>query len=146
MKPHAIAIRTVEEVSMHGSRAVFAFAMMLTGVACAQAQAPMPEGTPPACFEVIAPQGGMKSPLLLDKCSGSTWQLVPSHRVGGWRSGTLVYRWRPLARPDGVAETPARSSTVAVRPAPARPAVARPAAAPSDGRRCFTFDGRRFCE
>ena len=135
-------------VFRHIPCAAMVVAVTLLGLGRAHAEAALPEGTPPACFEVIAPQGGMKSPLLLDKCSGRTWQLVPSHRVGGWRSGTLVYRWKALARPDGVAETPApaRSSTVAARPTAARPAVARPAAAPSDGRRCFTFDGRRFCE
>jgi hypothetical protein len=72
--------------------------------------------TPGACFEIIAAQAGVQPPILIDKCSGRTWQLVRQR-------GT--YRWTVLPR-DGSA-----------------PAVS---AAAAEAGKCFTFEGRKFCE
>jgi hypothetical protein len=72
--------------------------------------------TPPVCFEIVAAQTGVQPAILIDKCSGRTWQLV---RQRG------AYRWTVLARDE------------------AAPAVS---AAAADKSKCFTFEGRRFCE
>jgi len=78
--------------------------------------------TPGACFEIIAARAGVQPAILIDKCSGRTWQLAR-------RSGAhAAYRWTALPRDDGA---PAASS--------APPAVA-------DTGKCFTFEGRKFCE
>jgi hypothetical protein len=91
-----------------------------------QAQAQPLPAVPPAtaCVEIIAAQAGIQPTILLDKCSGRTWQLASRRSTTG-----RVYVWRPLARQgDDVAS--------------ASPAAA--AAAPRG--KCFTFDGRTFCE
>jgi hypothetical protein len=72
----------------------------------------------PACFEVVAARAGVQPAILVDKCSGRTWQLARPR-------GGSAYRWVVLPR-NGSA--PAAS------------------AAPADTGKCFTFEGRKFCE
>ena len=73
-----------------------------------------------SCFEVIAAQAGVQPAIMIDKCSGRTWQLV---RGRGGAPG--AYRWTALPREEGA------------------PAVS---AAAADKGKCFTFEGRKFCE
>ena len=96
----------------------------------AQAQtAPPPPGA--SCVEVVPAVSGAAPAIMLDKCSGQTWQLL---RSSGGRYGAR-YAWYPLTRQDAaVARPPRVSSTVA----------APPRAAP--GAKCFSFNGRTFCE
>ena len=110
-----------------------AAAAACSGTAHGQA-APLPaEATGTGCVEVIPAQAGAAPAILLDRCSGQTWQLVRSY---AGRHGTR-YAWHPLLRQDGVAATPQKAA-VAV---PARPKA--PAASNS---KCFSFNGRTFCE
>jgi hypothetical protein len=93
--------------------AVLALAVSIDSAARAEAQASM------TCFEVVPAQAGVQPAILIDRCSGRTWQLVRRAHAGG-------YRWRALSRDGG-------------HPAPA--------AAPATGEaKCFTFEGRKFCE
>ena len=82
------------------------------------------------CFEVIAPRPNSqpRSPVLLDRCSGRTWLLV--------RNADGIYRWRPIATDN---------AEVAFK-APSRPQAQAPEIPKAAGGKCFTFDGRKFCE
>jgi hypothetical protein len=91
--------------------------------------APLPAGS---CFEIIAAQGAVQPAILLDKCSGRTWQLVRRYSRSKGRRAHVAYRWSPLSRGE-----------VAARPAIPKPAVARRAPGNS---KCFFFDNRKFCE
>ena len=87
-----------------------------------------------ACFEIIRPQRHMdpRAPLLLDRCTGSTWLLV--------RSGSrdqLGYRWAPLDAPVMVQATKRENGNVAPKPA-------ETGASPTAN--CFSFAGRRYCQ
>jgi hypothetical protein len=72
---------------------------------------------PSACFEIVPAQPGAQPAILIDKCSGRTWQLAHG------RHGT--FRW--IALPGHENE----------------PVAAVPATATG---KCFAFDGRKFCE
>jgi hypothetical protein len=81
-----------------------------------------------ACFEMFpaetnAPPG---MPLLINKCTGETYLLarVPSKA----KSSAGGYRWVPIGVSDGKDEKPV------------------PAAGPPAGRKCFSFEGRHFCQ
>lgn len=90
-----------------------------------------------SCVEVIAAQAGIQPAILVDKCSGRTWQLVPTHP----RRRGANYIWRPLQRADApVASAPAP----AVAAPPPAPKMAQPPSAASP--KCFQFNGRTFCE
>jgi len=78
-----------------------------------------------SCFAVIPAQAGVQPAILIDKCGGRTWQLTRG------RGARTSYRWAALPRDDGT-RAPALS---AVGPAPAA----------ATGK-CFTFEGRKFCE
>ena len=85
-----------------------------------------------ACFEIIRPQPRTqpRAPLLLDRCTGSTWLLV--------RSGSpLGYRWAPLEAPVMVQAVKSDAGAVAPKP--------REDAAPPTAN-CFAFAGRRYCQ
>jgi hypothetical protein len=93
-------------------------------------------GAPPsgACFDIARPQTPTAAgAILLNRCTGETWILTRSRT----RSGkAFAYRWRPIAR--GTAELAANSRPAVV------PRVHLPANPNSN--RCFSFQGRRFCE
>jgi hypothetical protein len=141
--PHGLLEPQGDTLMKHRAKtallAASAIAAMLIGAGHVHAEVPPPSGPSGACFEIVPAVARTAPALLVDKCLGRTWQLVPSHRVRGSRTGALVYRWRALVRPDGAA--PAVSF-----PAARRPVAAKPVAATGVGRRCFTFDGRKFCE
>jgi hypothetical protein len=87
-----------------------------------------------ACFEIIGPQRHTEpgAPLLLNRCTGSTWLLV--------RSGSrnrLGYRWAPLDAPVMVQATQSHNGNVAPKPSETD---ASPTA------NCFFFAGRRYCQ
>ncbi len=102
---------------------------------CNPAQA-QTASTPPAanCIEVIAAQPGASPAIMLDKCSGQTWQLL---RSSSGRHG-VRYSWYPLTRQDAGAVPPRATSAGA-------PAVSRKPATAANNK-CFSFNGRTFCE
>lgn len=89
------------------------------------ALAPQPGVAQPAssastCFEILPAERNVvpASPILLNKCTGSTYVLTRKRSR---------YEWVPIGRREGP------------RPVP------KPAKETS-GRKCFYFDGREFCE
>jgi hypothetical protein len=97
--------------------------------------AALAESTPPgrACFQIMATpsDGGPSSAILLDACTGQTWILVRSYQPAAkkGRAGNVAHRWEPLSKDSA-------------EPPPAR----KPAPTAATGNKCFTFQGRRFCE
>ena len=84
-----------------------------------------------SCFDVVAAPSETQpaGAILLNRCSGQTWILVRTYQAPAKGSpGHFVYRWSALAS-DGIEP---------------RPRSGEPAAAAGD--KCFTFQGRRFCE
>ena len=113
---------------MTASHVAFALtSIALLAGSAGQAAAQSREGQ---CFEVLAAQPNIApgGPLLVDKCSGQTWLLTKSHQRS--RAGGITYRWSPV---------PVDHPAVAKAPAPVAPAAAT-------RERCFTFQGRQFCE
>lgn len=108
-----------------------AFMVVVTGPT---ASAQGAEGAPPsgACFDIVRSDTAAGA-ILLNRCTGQTWILV---RRRGRHGDEFAYRWRQVAR--GSTEVAANP------PAPAVPHVHVPAGPNSD--RCFTFQGRQFCE
>ncbi|MET0631482.1 MAG: hypothetical protein ABWY47_17660 [Xanthobacteraceae bacterium] len=103
-------------------------ALALTGVFADAVSAQEQRG---ACFDVLAGPAEMKpaGAILLNRCNGQTWILVRTYQAPAKGSpGHFVYRWSALAS-DGIEP---------------RPRSGEPAAAAGD--KCFTFQGRRFCE
>lgn len=81
-----------------------------------------------ACFEVIPARPNIDPPaaMMVDKCSGRSWVLV--------RNGKS-YRWSLIATEMEKPKTADRAP------------VEGAAAAPDSGSsKCFTFNGRKFCE
>jgi hypothetical protein len=107
--------------------------MTATIAAAADAQAPSaPTAENAPCFNVVPAQADVQPAILVDRCSGRSWQLVPRHRASRHRA---VYVWRPIIRGEG---QPARS---------ARPAsIAAPVSGGTGNAKCFMFTGRTFCE
>jgi hypothetical protein len=87
------------------------------------------------CAEIIPAQAGIQPAILLDKCNGRTWQLVPTYRGYGRRA--VSYVWRPLVREEAKA-------VPAVVMAP--PVSTPPPPPPRASAKCFQFNGRTFCE
>jgi hypothetical protein len=75
-----------------------------------------------ACLDIIGGIGDIQ-PILLNRCNGQTWILTRSGR----RSGQVAYRWTLLGIGLGEQQREPENS------------------AASAGK-CFTFQGRRFCE
>src|SRR5262249_50577971 len=101
-------------MTRHSAGAVGAAALLVLAVGPARAQAPH------SCFEIVPAQAGVQPAILIDKCSGRTWQLARGRRG--------AFRWTGLSRDDGATATAA-------------------ATAPATGAsKCFTFEGRKFCE
>jgi hypothetical protein len=103
----------------------------------APAQSTPPAPPPVSCFNVIPAQAGVQPAILLDRCSGRSWQLVATHRnsASERRRSNARYVWSPIARDEDEAANPAQ-------PASAAP----PGSAGSQPPKCFEFNGRRFCE
>lgn len=110
------------------SAAALAGAMLLglPGVAAAQlASSP--------CYELIParPRIEPAAPMLVDKCSGRTWLLTKAGRGG--------YRWAAI---DVDAEQPKATD----RPPTDDKPASNPTSKGEDGKKCFTFNNRKFCE
>ena len=104
--------------------------LALPGAAAAQtASAP--------CFELIParPQIEPPAPMLVDKCSGRTWLLK--------RAGRGTYRWATV---DMDGEMPKATDRPPTDDQPANKAGNPAANKDGDGKKCFTFNNRKFCE
>ncbi len=79
----------------------------------------------PPCYELLPAEANVlpASPILINKCTGQTYVLARA------RSGA-AYQWVPIAVGDGKDVKPAPKGT---------------GSAPA-GRKCFSFDGRHFCQ
>jgi hypothetical protein len=116
-------------------------AVVLTGMAGghALAQSSPPEATVGGCFDVIRPLGRSTiGAILLNRCTGDSWLLVRTDESGRqhFRAGSVTYRWQPIAvdKTETAYRLPPRPSTAA-------PQIPKPGTS-----KCFTFDGRQFCE
>ena len=85
------------------------------------------------CFDIIAPRNTAQpdGSILLNRCTGQTWLLSRNAR----RGGVLGYRWSLLVADGGEIGKPLP------RLEPRMPAPV----GPSTGK-CFSFQGRQFCE
>lgn len=104
--------------------------LALPGAAAAQtASAP--------CFELIPARPRIEPPLpmLVDKCSGRTWLLM--------RAGRGSYRWAAIDVADDMPKATDRPPT---DNQPAGKADIPSAEKEGDGKKCFTFNNRKFCE
>ena len=113
---------------MFDRSAAFLVAVTLIGLVPGRAGAQAQDG----CFEVVAAQGNLAGSILLNRCSGETWLLVKTNAT---ENGSSAYRWRPIA----VEETGSA-------PAPTQAQVPVPPLPKMTGGKCFTFDGRQFCD
>jgi hypothetical protein len=90
----------------------------------------------PVCFEVVKTRLDGRGPLLIlvDRCTGRTWELTRQSAGRDRRDAQGVLHWRSIAVPATIGGVPAA--------APGRDAKAG-AAGPGG---CFAFGGRRYCE
>jgi len=104
------------------SAAAAASLMVFASVAAAQ------NATEP-CYELIPARAKIDppAPMLVDKCSGRTWLLT--------RGARGVWRWAAI---DADGDKPKATD----RP----PTDMQPARKDGDGKKCFTFNDRKFCE
>ena len=123
--------RTIEIVRGTERRAALPLlAVLLIGLSVANASA-QPVDLQALCFDIISPRDAARldGSILLDRCTGQTWLLSRS----GKRSGMVGYRWTMLATEGG--------QKPLARPEPSMPAPVRP-----NTGKCFSFQGRQFCE
>jgi hypothetical protein len=92
---------------------------MFAPVAAAQTAAPCYEYVP------VRPRIEPSLPMLVDKCSGRTWLL---------RGGRGGYRWAVI---EMELDKPKTTD---------RPVTDHQPARKDDGKKCFTFNDRKFCE
>jgi hypothetical protein len=93
-----------------------------------------------ACFDVSRPPSGEATgAILVNRCTGRTWILLGGRRRHGEQG---AYRWVPIATVDATPAAPIAPAAPA--PAPSAPRVHTPASPNSS--KCFTFQGRKFCE
>jgi len=95
----------------------------------ALAQTPEVDQPSGACYEVMAGRVDTQTEgvILLNRCTGRTWILVRTH---------LAYRWRPIPTAD--------TQVAASPPSPPKARLPKPAA--QNNPKCFTFQGRQYCE
>jgi hypothetical protein len=120
-------------VTRRGCRAAFLMiAALLIELPATDASAQMTE-LQAQCFDVIIPRdtNQLEGSILLNRCSGQTWLLSRNSR----RAGVLGYRWNLLVA-DGI-----EISNPLPRPEPRMPTSIRP-----NTEKCFSFQGRQFCE
>jgi hypothetical protein len=98
----------------------------MSGALAQTPEVDQPSGT---CYEVIAGRVDSQTEgvILVNRCNGRTWILVRTH-VG--------YRWRPI---------PTADTQVAASP-PSPPKARLPKLAAQNSPKCFTFQGRQYCE
>jgi hypothetical protein len=125
--------RYMEIVTGRGCRAAcLMIAALLIELPAAGASA-QTAGAPTFCFDIIT-TGETVQPdgrILLNRCTGQTWLLSRIAR----RGGVLGYRWKLLVADDVEISNPL--------PRP-EPQMSAPIG-PSTGK-CFSFQGRQFCE
>jgi hypothetical protein len=106
---------------------VAAFLTAMAGSATAESS-----GRSDVCFDVLAvrPEAGLVGTILVNRCNGQTWILVRDYQSPTKKksAGTPGYRW-------SLVQKTLTEPTVSD--------LAGPAKADS---KCFTFQGRRFCE
>jgi hypothetical protein len=125
--------RYMDIMTGRGCRAAFLMiATLLIELPAADASAQTAEAQP-HCFDIITPRNTAQpdGSILLNRCTGQTWLLIRNAR----RGSVLGYRWNLLVAVGGEISKPLP------RPEPPMPAPARP----STGK-CFSFQGRQFCE
>ena len=86
------------------------------------------------CFEIVPARSGIEPPvpMLVDKCSGRTWLLSRGgRRTGHDRASPYGYRWTLIEAEQDVAKTTDKLPA---------------ASADKRDSKCFTFNGRKFCE
>ncbi len=116
----------------HGSGHALAAAALLLGIAhTAQAQGQtqaQAQASTPACFEVIPARPNIEPPaaIMVDRCSGKSWVLV--------RNGKN-YRWSLIPTEIEKPKIADRAPIEGAAPAPG-----------AGSQKCFTFNGRKFCE
>ena len=89
------------------------------------------------CYELIpaSPRVEPAVPMLVDKCSGRTWLLK--------RAGRGTFRWATV---DMDGDVPKATDRPPIDDQPANKADNPPATKDDDGKKCFTFNNRKFCE
>jgi hypothetical protein len=125
--------RYMDIVTGRGCRAAFLMiAALLIELPAADASAQTAEAQA-HCFDIITPRNTAQpdGSILLNRCSGQTWLLSRNAR----RGGMLGYRWNLLVADGGEISKPL------LRPEPRMPVPVQP----STGK-CFSFQGRQFCE
>ena len=117
---------------MERRAALLLLAVLLVGLPVETTSA-QPIDAQTLCFDIVSPRDAalLDGSILLDRCTGQTWLLSRS----GKRGGMIVYRWTMLAAEGDLIRKPL------ARPEPSVPAPVRP----STGK-CFSFQGRQFCE
>jgi hypothetical protein len=95
----------------------------------------------PACFEIAAGRaaGQVSGTILLNRCTGQSWMLTkiePTSGVSG--DPDALFKWTPIGSDTAQAASPPASA----------PARRRTAARPVEQKtgKCFTFQGRQYCE
>jgi hypothetical protein len=125
--------RTMEIVTATERRAaLLLLAVLLISLPVANASA-QPLDAQALCFDIISPRDAarLNGSILLDRCTGQTWLLSRS----GKRGGMVGYHWTMLAAEGDLIKKPL------ARPEPSMPAPVRP-----NTGKCFSFQGRQFCE
>lgn len=81
-----------------------------------------------ACFEVIPARPNIEPPaaIMVDKCSGKSWVLIRTGKNYRWSLITTE-----LEKPKIADRAPVEGAAPAPEPGP---------------QKCFTFNGRKFCE
>jgi hypothetical protein len=112
----------------------------------AGAQVPLPAAASTFCFEVTGASDRAEGAILLNRCTGQTWILTRTVRPSRTGNGPAAYRWSAIpAAKTQVAANPLPPPEP-VPPVPARPVTAPSAPASTSTAKCFTFQGRRYCE
>jgi hypothetical protein len=118
------------------------FCVALSGHSCC-AQAGQSDHSATTCFQVFQPQRHTlpATPLLLNRCTGETWILVrrPVGTSNRKRSQEPAFRWIALEVDQAIAVSERKDVNVSSRPVPRKSLGV-------DGRKCFFFTGREFCE
>ena len=123
---------------------LIAFAMLGASALAGGAQAQsLPSAAQPGCYNIVPAQPGAQPAILIDRCSGQTWQLLSRYGGGSARRRShVVYVWSPIGQSETQVER-----TAPLRPAPAPAARGdAPASAAHGNAKCFQFNGRTFCE
>jgi hypothetical protein len=117
----------VAAMERRGALLLLAMLFFVSPVAKASAQ---PVDSQAVCFDIISPRDAARldGSILLDRCTGQTWFLSRSGKRGGYRWTILAAEGEPIKKP-------------LARPEPNMTTTVRP-----NTGKCFSFQGRQFCE